>query len=243
MLGEREWRYEVYLHDWAGTDLERRLVADAQFVWCGNREVREAIGDLNGGSEIVWTPGLLLDQRLYPPVEISVFSFGMAHKIRTDLFLRLKELLDASRRRYAVYVSSANHETKSIRDAQAVFEEMNEIFPSGLYFLGNLADVAVFNYLQTMTFFAAFFGRGLRDNNTSVAAAMENGSVVLTNLDEFSPVHVKHMENVIDINRCEALPSDPLELKRLSLRAMEAGRARSWSRLASRLRDRDEPRG
>ena len=67
------------------------------------------------------------------------------------MFLRLRQLLEHSRLPWAVYVSSANHETASIRDAQIVFEEVNELFPSGLFFLGNLSDVAVYNYLQDTT--------------------------------------------------------------------------------------------
>ncbi len=57
------------------------------------------------------------------------------------------------------------------------------MFPS-LYFLGNLSDVAVYNELRRATFFAAFFDGGVRANNTSVAAAMETGAVVITNLDQ-----------------------------------------------------------
>jgi hypothetical protein len=235
--------YQVYLHDWSGLPLERRLATGAQHVWCGNLEISELISGLNANTEVVWTPGLLADERRYHPAEISLFSFGMAHKIRADMFRRLRNLLERSGRSYAIYVSSANHETKSIRDAQAVFEEMNEIFPHGLYFLGNLSDVAVYNHLQTTTYFASFFPRGVRDNNTSVAAAMEQGSVVITNLDRFSPPHLVHMENVIDINRCEALPTDPLVIKRLSLGAMEAARSRSWDRLANRLQFRDARSG
>ena len=64
---------------------------------------------------------------------------------------------------------------------------------------------------------------------------MDHGAVVITNLDEHSPHGLAHMANVIDINRCEELPSDPLVLKRLSLRAMETGRERGWDRLVARL--------
>jgi CheY-like chemotaxis protein len=72
-----------------------------------------------------------------------------------------------------------------------------------------------------------------------VAAAMQYGAVVITNLDEYSPGHLVHMDNVIDINRCEQLPSDPLEHKRLGLRAMETARSLSWDRLVAVLRNPD----
>jgi hypothetical protein len=238
LLDRQHWRVHLYLHAWAGLPLEERLVAEAEFVWCGNLEVRDRIRGVARNAEAVWTPGLLLDQRVYTPAEISVFSFGMAHKIRRDMFRRLRELLEESGRSYAIYVSSANHETRSVRDAQLVFDEMSEIFPHGLYFLGNLSDVAVFNHLRTTTFFAAFFPSGVRDNNTSVAAAMEHGSVVITNLDDYSPAHLRHMENVIDIAHCDSLPADPLVIKRMSLAAMESARERGWDRLAERFRQK-----
>ena len=113
---------------------------------------------------------------------------------------------------------------------------MHEIFPNELYFLGNLSDVAVFNYLTTTTFYAAFFESGVRDNNTSVASAMERGAVVITNLDQHSPPAYVHMENMIDIERCNELPTDPLLLERLAAAAIETGRTRSWARLVERIR-------
>ena len=175
---------------------------------CGNHEIHAQVRDLNPLAQILWSPGLILDERVFAPAEISVFSFGMAHKIRTDLFRRLRDLLDASGRSYAVYVSAANHETTRMRDAQLIFDELHEIFPT-LFFLGNLSDVAVFNYLRSSTFFASFFLGGVRANNGSVAAAMEKGAVVITNLDEHSPPELVHMDNVIDIGRCERAPARP----------------------------------
>lgn len=229
------WSFDVYLHDFSGLELELELVRLARHVWCGNHEIREQIEGINSDTDTVWTPGLLMDQRLYQPCEISVFSFGMAHKIQTARFRRLAELLERSGRTFSVYVSSATHETKSIEDSQSLYDEMHEIFPRGLYFLGNLSDVAVFNQLEHATFFASFFPKGVRANNTSIAGAMEQGNVVITNLDQHSPPHLVHMENVIDIEVCDELPSDPLVLKRLGLGAMEAGRARSWQTLADRI--------
>jgi hypothetical protein len=229
------WEGELYLHEYAGLELERELVSRARRVHCGNREIHERVRDLNPRSEAVWAPGLIADRRPYETAEITVFSFGMAHKIRTDMFRRLRDLLDRLDRSYAVYVSAANHETARLEDAEEVFEEMHEIFPS-LYFLGNLSDVAVYNQLRQSTFFAAFFDRGVRANNTSVAAAMETGAVVITNLDPYSPPEYEHMGNLIDIERCTELPADPAVLERLRERAVETARARGWDELIERLR-------
>jgi hypothetical protein len=230
-----DWHGEVYLHDWAGLDLEREIVERARRVHCGNLEIHEQVRGLNADVDDVWTPGLLVDRRDYEHAELSVFSFGMAHKIQTEAFGRLRELLDASGRSYAVYVSAANHETSSLEDAEAVFREMHEVFPT-LYFLGNLSDVAVHNQLRTATFFAAFFPDGVRANNTTVAAAMETGAVVITNLDEHSPPEYVHLENVVDIGRCDELPTDPAVLDGIRARAVETARSRGWDALAERMR-------
>lgn len=226
----------VFLHAYGGSSVEERLLATADTVFCGNDEIRAKVGDARATLVPAWAPGLLLDHRRFEPAELSVFSFGMAHKLRTDAFERLRELLEASGRSYTVHISNANHETATERDAQAVYQEMIRIFPSRLYFLGNLSDVAVHNQLLITTFFVAFFPSGVRANNTSVLSAMERGSPVITNLDEHSPDHLVHMDNVIDINRCDELPLDPLVLRRLGVRAMETAREHGWDRLVEVMR-------
>lgn len=236
LVSREGWTYEVFLHELSGDELEARAIERARRIYCGNLEILDRLRAESVDAESSWTPGLLQDDRRFLPAEISVFSFGMAHKIQTDMFRRLRALLEVSGRSYVVYVSAANHETASLRDAELVFEEMHEIFPDELFFLGNLSDVAVANFLRESTFFAAFFGSGVRANNTSVSSAMERGARVITNLDRYSPPEFVHMDNVIDITRCEALPSDPLDLARLSVRAIETGRARSWDHLLEQLR-------
>ena len=227
----------VFLHDWADLSLERRLVAAAARVFCGNHEILARVQPDVPGAEAAWAPGLILDDRAFEPAAVSVLSFGMAHKIRTDMFRRLRGLLEASGRSYALYFSNANHETASERDTEDLHGELREIFPRGLYFMGNLSDVAVYNQLLTTTFFAAFFRHGARANNTSIASAMEHGAVVITNLDEYSPPELVHGHNVLDINQVEALPDDPLVLRRLSVHAIETARSRDWSHLVARIRD------
>jgi hypothetical protein len=235
-LAERldDWDGELFLHELSGLDLERELVRRARRVHCGNLEIYEGVKGLTGNAEAAWAPGLITDRRLYELPEVTVFSFGMAHKVRTDMFQRLRGLLDALRGAYEVYVSAANHETATLEDAEEVFAEMRQVFP-GFYFLGNLSDVAVYNELRRATFFAAFFDKGVRANNTSVAAAMETGAVVITNLDELSPPEYVHLENVIDIERCDELPTDPAVLDGIRARAVETAAARGWEALVARM--------
>lgn len=225
----------VFLHDLSGSVLEQRILERAAVVFCGNDEILARLGGSDARIVRAWAPGLISDLRLFNPAQISVFSFGMAHKIRTDMFARLRDLLERCGSSYAIRISSATHQTSTAEDSQAVFEEMHALFPQGLYFLGNLSDVAVYNQLVETTFFAAFFRDGVRANNTSIASAMEHGAVVITNLDEHSPPSLVHMENVIDIERCDALPLDILTRRRLSVRAMETARRWSWADLVSTI--------
>jgi hypothetical protein len=235
-LAERleAWDGELFLHELSGLDLERELVTRAGRVHCGNLEIFEGVRGLTDKAEPAWAPGLITDRRLYVIPEVTVFSFGMAHKIRTDMFRRLRDLLDDLDRPYEVYVSAANHETARLEDAQEIVGEMHEVFP-GFYFLGNLSDVAVYNELKGTTFFAAFFDKGVRANNTSVAAAMETGAVVITNLDEHSPPEYVHLDNLIDIERCEELPTDPAVLAEIRKRAVETAATRGWDALVAQL--------
>ena len=230
--------WELFLHVYEQHPLEDGLIAGAARVHCGNHEIFAQVGSRNSSSQVLWSPGLILDERPFADAEIEVFSFGMAHKIRTDLFRRLRQLLDETGLSYVVYVSAANHETTRMKDAHLVFDEMHEIFPATLFFLGNLSDVAVYNYLRSSTFFASFFLDGVRANNGSVSAAMEQGAVVITNLDEHSPPELVHLENVIDIGSCERLPTDAASLRRIADRATQTARGRGWDRLVAQLTDR-----
>ena len=235
LLDRVDWNYHVFLHDWAGTALERRLVDAAEVVYCGNHEILTRLGGPGGKFELAWSPGLILDTRDFPRTEISVFSFGMAHKLSAGMLIELRSLLQQSGRTWSFYVSSANHEAASMGDAQTVFDEVRRLFPTGLYFLGNLSDVAVYNHLISTTFFAAFFEGGVRANNGTVRAAMDHGAVVITNLDEHSPPEYEHMHNLIDIRQCDRLPVDPDVLGAIAANARETASARSFEALVAHL--------
>ncbi len=235
LVETRPFPWELFLHVYDGDHLEERLALGAERLHCGNHEIFEQVGRRHPSAQTLWSPGLILDERPFATTDVSVFTFGMAHKIRIDLFQRLRRLLESSGRSYAVYVSAANHETTRMRDAHLIFDEMHEVFPDALYFLGNLSDVGVYNYLRSSTFFASFFLGGVRANNGSVAAAMDKGAVVITNLDEHSPPEFVHMDNVVDLEQCTELPLDEAELARIGVRAQETARARGWDALVERL--------
>jgi hypothetical protein len=149
----------------------------------------------------------------------------------------LYELLEATGRSYAVYVSTALHENTSFDGSFVVrFEELQSIFNGQVFFMGYLSDTAVFNHLMDCTFLAAFFEKGLRANNTTVNAAMESGCAVITNLDEHSPQGLVHLQNVIDINCCDRLPDDE-HIQRIGRAARDIAQGRyGWDQLVAQLR-------
>jgi hypothetical protein len=200
-------RYELFLHAFDGTPIEQALLASAARVYCGNRELSGALAPARPDIVELFCPGTLLNPQRFQKTELSVFTFGMAHKIRVPLYRRLRDLLDATGQSYSIYVSTALHENTSFDGSFVVrFEELQALFGGHVYFMGYLSDTAVFNHLVECNFLAAFFEKGLRANNTTVNAAMECGCAVVTNLDEHSPAGLVHGKNVIDINRCDRLP-------------------------------------
>jgi hypothetical protein len=229
--------FELFLHAFDGTEIEQTLLASAARVYCGNRELSHDLSPARPDIVELFCPGTLLNPQRFQRTELSVFTFGMAHKIRVPLYRRLRDLLEATGQSYSVYVSTALHENTSFDGSFVVrFEELQAIFNGQVYFMGYLSDTAVFNQLVDCTFLAAFFEKGLRANNTTVNAAMECGCAVITNLDEHSPAGLVHMKNVIDINRCDRLP-DPDEAARLGKAAREIAHTDyGWDQLVAQLR-------
>ena len=230
-------QYELFLHAFDGTEIEHALMASAAKVYCGNRELSHSLAPSRPDIVELFCPGTLLNPQRFQRTELSVFTFGMAHKIRVPLYRRLRDLLEATGKSYSVYVSTALHENTSFDGSFVVrFEELQTLFNGQVYFMGYLSDTAVFNHLVDCTFLAAFFEKGLRANNTTVNAAMECGCAVITNLDEHSPAGLVHLKNVIDINQCETLP-DSAETDRIGRAARDIAHAEyGWEQLVTQLR-------
>ncbi len=167
-------QFELFLHAFDGTPIEQRLVASAARVYVGNTELFHELKGARPDVQELFCPGTILNPQRFMNTDISVFTFGMAHKIRVPLYRRLHELLEATGQTYSVYVSTALHENTSFDGSFVVtFEELQSIFNGQVYFMGYLSDTAVFNHLLDSTYLAAFFEKGLRANNTTVNAAME----------------------------------------------------------------------
>jgi hypothetical protein len=236
-VSAHDGRFEVFFHAFDGTPIERQLLTSAARVYCGNRELSHELAIARPDVVELFCPGTLLNPQRFQRTELSVFTFGMAHKIRVPLYRRLRELLEATGKSYSVYVSTALHENTSFDGSFVVrFEELQALFGAHVYFMGYLSDTAVFNHLVECTYLAAFFEKGLRANNTTVNAAMECGCAVITNLDEHSPAGFVHMKNVIDIGRVDRLP-DAAQADVIGRAAREIAHADyGWDQLVAQLR-------
>ena len=241
VVGTASWgrRFSLFLHAWTDTPIEQLLLSRAGSVFCGNAELVAELRGRHADIQESWCPSTLFEPQRFTPVGLSVFAFGMAHKVRTEPHRTVHALLERTAQPYAVYLSTALHEGTAFDERfTLVFDELREIYGEHIYFLGYMSDTAVYNYLMDTTFFAAFFDGGVRANNTTVNAAMECGSVVLTNLDEHSPAVFDHMQNVIDIRRCKTLPTAPDVLASLAANARRtASGALGWDALVACIRD------
>jgi hypothetical protein len=226
----------LFLHAYDETDLEKRMIAEAEIVYVGNAELASRIHPLRPDVVEAWCPGILIDAEPFVKTELSVFTFGMAHKVRGEYYRKLDELLKRTGKSYSLYLSTALHEGTSIETAfDAAVKNIREAFSGPVYFLGFLSDAAVLHYLQATTYFAAFFSTGVRANNTSVHSAMSAGAVVVTNLDDGSPDGYRHMQTMIDVAACADLPTDGELLKRIGQNAVAEAKVLSWDALAERL--------
>jgi hypothetical protein len=227
---------ELFLHAYDDSEIERRMVAEADIIYVGNSELVEQLGRVRPDVIEAWCPGVLFDATPFNQTELSVFTFGMAHKVRGEHYQKLDELLRGTGKSYSLYLSTALHEGVALETAlQGAVKSIKDHFSGPVYFLGFLSDAATLHYLRTTTYFAAFFGTGVRANNTSVHTAMSNGAVVITNLDGSSPQGFVHMDSVLDIGRCAVLPTDGETLKRMSERAKATVAPYDWRSLAEHL--------
>jgi hypothetical protein len=226
----------VFLHAFDDTELEKRLIGEADIVYVGNSELAQRIRPYRHDVVEAWCPGILIDAEPFVATEFSVFAFGMAHKVRGEYYRKLDNLLRNTGKSYSLFLSTALHEGTSVETAfDAAVQNIRESFSGPVYFLGFLSDAAVLHYLKTTTYFAAFFSTGVRANNTSVHTAMSAGSVVITNLDESSPSGYRHMDTLIDAVVCTELPTDRERLKGIGNRAALEAKKFDFDALAACL--------
>ena len=137
------------------------------------------------GSPGLWCPSLIQPRKR----PVRLFSFGMAHKLQTDKYQRVRKLLDAAQQPYHLRVSVGLHEGTSLDGVEKHFDALKAIMgEANVTILGILSDDAVSEELSNADYVLAFFEKGLRANNTTVHAALAADCKVVTNHDADTPV-------------------------------------------------------
>lgn len=209
--------YAVFFHGFENKNLEILIAKKACKVFAGNSEIKDQLHKLNIESELSWCPSANDNSVIFKESKLKIFSFGMAHKIKTNYYKKLRKVLENSTKDYCLYLSTALHEGTSFdENFHDVYLELKKIFKNKIYHLGYLSDHAVHNFLIKSDYFVAFFNKGVRANNTSIYAAFDSGVPLITNSDKFSPDFLIHNETFIDINKIKNLKISEKKLSNIT---------------------------
>ncbi len=231
ILSNSSLTFDVFLHASEDSDLENRLLKRAQRVFAASVEIGEEIKSRRPDVVNLFAPGAPISA-VSKQTEISLLTFGMAHKIGAARYQKLAKVLTTSNKSFQLEVSSALHEGTSFDESFfSVADEISQAFGGNVVFLGFLADQEVSRRLQETTALVAFFPNGVRENNTTVMSAMAHGCAVITNLDSLSPNWMTHGHNVFDINKLKNFP-DVAQIARVRKNAQLAVVEFGFDRLA-----------
>lgn len=231
--------FDLFLHGVQESEPRLRLVAAARKVFVGSKDHADAIRPTRPDIIALFAPGAPFtgDKKSF---DLTLLTFGMAHKIRADGYRKLAEIMATDRRSVQLEISTALHEGTSFSDDFfSVNAEISEVFAGSVLFLGFLADGEISRRLRAADALIAFFPGGVRENNTTVLSAMVHGCAVITNMDHFSPAWMKHGESVFDINQLDMFPTQE-ELIRVGIAGRKAASPYSFEALASLLTGKTE---
>ena len=238
-LDQVDAKFDLFLHGVTQSEIENRYIDKARRVIVATREYAEIVRARRSDVLSYFAPGAA-DSSKKTNVDITLLTFGMAHKIRSDGYRKLGEILAADERSVQLEISTALHDGTSFsEDFFSVGSEISEVFSGNVSFLGFLADDEVSRRLRAADALVAFFPSGVRENNTTVLSAMAHGCAVITNLDSLSPSWMKHNDSVFDISQLNTFPTNA-ELTRVGIAARAAVNPYSFESLATLLTDTTE---
>ena len=231
--------FDLFLHGINQSAIESKYIAKARRVIVASREYADLIQEQRSDVIALFAPGAGVSG-LRSTFDITLLTFGMAHKIRSDGYRKLGAMLKTDSRTFQLEISTALHDGTSFsEDFFSVGSEIGEVFEGNVSFLGFLADDEVSRRLTNADALVAFFPSGVRENNTTVLSAMAHGCAVITNLDEYSPPWMKHGESVFDVNQLASFPSNE-ELLVVRTGAKNAVSPYTFEQLSKLLMDREK---
>ena len=213
-------RFSLILHDFVASPILESIVGSAESVMGLNNEIVSRLQVYRPDTVLGFTVASYeVPPRMEVP-DLTLITFGMAHKIQSARYRKVADLLRDDPRTHLLEISSALHEGTQFNDSFfQVGDEISEFFGGRVRFLGFLADPEVSLRVARADAMLAFFPGGARENNNSVVSSMHLAVPVVTNLDERSPGWLRHNETVFDIEKLNSFPSKS-ELERVG----EAGR-------------------
>ena len=230
-------QFVLMIHDYREDNLEIELMRHATKVVALNSELASRARVMR--PDIIEGFAVASYTELPSPSapELTLITFGMAHKIQSHGYQRVGDLLQNDGRSFVLEISSALHEGTAFDDSFfEVGHEISSCFQGNVDFLGFLADQEVVRRLTSASAMLAFFPHGARENNTSLISAMSLGVPVITNLDSWSPGWMVHGETIFDVNSLSAFPPNDV-LQRVGASGKSAVRHLSFSGLMSLLSD------
>lgn len=166
---------------------------------------------------------------------LNILGFGFAHKFQQTHFERLKALLDRHGMAYTVSMSAAVHEGREWETIAENERLVRGIFGDHARFLGYLADDALAREIRDCHMIALFYEPAVRANNTTLWAALEAGTPVITNLDADSPKELQHGSSIFDLAQLTHWP-DASECRMVRHGGRQAASVYSWDRLIGLLK-------
>jgi len=227
--------YSLIVHDFHDGPFLANLVSNATKVMGLNKEISLRLRNLRSDVIVGHTVASYEQLESFVESNLTLITFGMAHKIQSARYRKVASLLKFDQRSHILEISSALHEGTQFDDSFfEVGDEIAEFFEGRVRFLGFLADPEVSRRVARANAMLAFFPNGARENNNSVLSAMHLAIPVITNLDELSPTWLKHNETVFDIERLEKFPTDS-ELKRVGFAGRIAVADLTYAKLVESL--------
>lgn len=228
--------FDLFLHTYSDSPLEKMYVSGSRHIYCGNQEILTKIQQPQK-TVSSWCPGLLDEKQIEVEGPLNLFCFGMAHKIQLWTHRALFSALEEMKVDYSLWLSTAFHEKANFGDFDSVSRSLIDIYGKRVRFLGFLSDDSVNYFLAKTNAFVAFFEKGVRANNTTVNAALERECPVITNLDVHSPEWLVHGKNVLDVSKITVEDFAESNLQRIGKQgAQDVAAFASWRSLIEQLR-------
>jgi len=232
-------RFSVIFHDFIESAVAIDLMQRATRAMGLNSEVCALMRQHRSDVVLGFTVASYDLPQSLPLPELTLITFGMAHKIQATGYEKVAKLLRADPRTHVLEISSALHEGTAFDDSFfEVGAEISKCFRGRVRFLGFLADEEVSLRVSRASAMLAFFPSGARENNNSVMSAMRLAVPVITNLDEASPHWLRHDESVFDVNQLDTFPQ-PDDLRRVGAHGRTATQHLTYGELMSILHGND----